>query len=468
MRTFPTLPLAALAMISTPVQAQDAHSGDDAEVAELRAQVAALTAQLAAVSQRLDELETEQNATDAEIAALEAEAAATTAALEAVPVPTVTAGSVTEISMGAAPEVESDNGFSFKPFGRLMLDAGTTNLPDGLGLNDGFDVEARRARLGVQGDIPGGFSYKMELEFAGGDVEITDALIEYGAGDIDIMVGQFNNFQSMEELTSSRFISFIERAAFTDAFGFSRRVGVAVEYGSGPVLVQGGIFTDNLDDLPGSDRWSVDGRAAFFPEVGDTQLHFGGSIHYAEIGDGETVRYRQRPLVHFTSERLVNTDRFDAESEFGLGLEFAAIRGPVHVHAEAYRQEVGGLPVMEDAVFHGGMVEAGIFLTPGDSRGYRGGRFNRTRPARTVGEGGIGAIQLNLRYDYLELNDADAGIFGGTQNGIFSSLIWTTTDHTRFQINYGRLEYDGAPIALPSGEQDYNADVIGLRAEFDF
>ena len=370
--------------------------------------------------------------------------------------------------MGAAAEVENEDGFTFKPFGRLMLDAGWTALPDGLGLADGFDAEARRARLGVSGDIPGGFSYKMEVDFAGNEVTITDALIEYGAGDFDIMVGQFNNFQSMEELTSSRFTSFIERAAFTDAFGFTRRAGVAVEYGGDNVLISGGVFTDNLEDLPGSNRWSVDGRAAFFPEVGATQLHFGGSLHYAEIGDGETVRYRQRPLVHFTSNRLINTDRFDATSEFGAGLEFAAINGPFHVAAEGYRQEVSGLPIMQDATFHGGFVEAGVFLTPGDSRGYRGGRFNRTRPANPVGEGGIGAVQLNVRYDYLELNDADAGILGGTQNGFLTSLIWTSTDHTRFQINYGRLEYDDAAFALPSGDRDYSADVVGMRVEFDF
>jgi phosphate-selective porin OprO/OprP len=33
-----------------------------------------------------------------------------------------------------------------------------------------------------------------------------------------LVVGQHNNFQSMEELTSSLAISFLERAAFTDAF----------------------------------------------------------------------------------------------------------------------------------------------------------------------------------------------------------------------------------------------------------
>ncbi len=458
MRTSLFLTAAAISVLSSPVQAQETD-----EVEALRAQVAQMSAQLAQLNARLDQIESEVDAVPETVAV--AVAAMPAAAVSA---PSVTAGSPTEISMGAAPEIESDDGFSFKPFGRIMLDAGWTALPDGLGLSDGFDAEARRVRLGVQGDIPGGFGYKMEVDFAGNEVVITDALIEYGAGDFDITVGQFNNFQSMEELTSSRFTSFIERAAFTDAFGFTRRAGVAVEYGGDNLLLQGGVFSDNLENLPGSDRWSVDGRAVFYPEVGDTQLHFGGSLHYAEIGDGETVRYRQRPLVHFTSNRLINTGSFGASSEFGAGVELAAINGPLHFAAEGYRQEVSGLPAMQDAVFHGGFVEAGFFLTPGDSRGYSGGRFNRTRPESPVGEGGIGAVQLNVRYDYLELNDADAGIVGGIQNGFQTSLIWTFTDYTRFQINYGRMEYDDAAIALPAGERSYSADVIGMRAEVDF
>lgn len=269
----------------------------------------------------------------------------------------------------------------------------------------------------------------------------------------------------MEELTSSRFTSFIERAAFTDAFGFSRRLGIAADYGSGDVLLQMGVFHDNLADLDGSNRVSVDGRAVYFPKIGEMQLHFGGSLHYADLGEGSLLRYRQRPLVHFTDERPVNTDRFDGDSEFGAGLEFAAIRGPLHFAAEGYRQQVGGTIGQDDAVFHGGYLEAGLFLTPGDSRGYSGGRFNRTRPARPVGEGGFGAVQLNVRYDYLDL--VDDLIIGGTQNGYLASLIWTTTDYSRLQVTYGRLEYDRAQ-ELPTGERDYSADVIGVRAEFDF
>ena len=457
MRHIAALPLIALAMTATPALAQDR----DEEVETLRAQVETLNAQLSTLSARLDQLEREQDAAVVEFAASEAaaQASATT--------PAADSGSGMEVSMGAAPEVEG-GGFTFKPFGRLMLDAGWTSIPEGVAANDGFDAEVRRARLGVEGDIPGGFGYKMEIDFSSGDVEITDALLSYEAGDVGLTVGQHNNFQSLEELTSSRFTSFIERAAFTDAFNFSRRLGLGVEYGTDDLLIQAGVFSDNLSELPGSDRWSVDGRAAYFPKLGGIQLHVGGSLHYAEFGGDDTVRYRQRPLVHFTSTRLINTGDLAADSEFGAGVELAAINGLFHFHAEAYRQQLSGSTTFDDATFHGGFAEVGMFLTPGDSRGYRGGRWNRTRPASPVGEGGFGAVQVNLRYDYLELNDADAGIVGGTQNGYFASLIWTTTDYTRFQINYGKLSYDDAVLALPDGDRDYSADVLGVRAEFDF
>lgn len=458
MRSFPLLPLAALALLPVPAQAQDEN------VEDLRARVAELTAQLATLSARIDELQSEQDEADAAIATAQ-ETASAAAQAAAAANPNVTADKPVEISMDASPEVESADGFSFKPFGRLMLDAGTVLLPGDIAADDGWGQEARRARLGVQGDIPGGFGYKMELDFAGNEVEITDAILTYEAGDLDLTAGQHNGFQSLEELTSSRFTSFIERAAFTDAFGFARRLGLSAQYGAGDVLVQAGIFTANIDDLP-NDSWGLDGRVVYFPKIGDTQLHFGGSLHYRDLESDSSVRYRQRPLVHFTSTRLINTGSIGATSEFGAGLELAAINGAFHFAAEGYRQDVSRMPGFDDVDFLGGYIEAGLFLTSGDSRGYKGGRFNRTRPANPVGEGGIGAVQVNLRWDYLDLNDGP--ILGGKQNGLLASLIWTTTDYTRFQVNYGRLQYDDAVVALPSGDTDYSADALGVRAEFDF
>ena len=42
--------------------------------------------------------------------------------------------------------------------------------------------------------------------------------------------------------------------------------------------------------------------------MGSNQLHFGASAHYRQLNDaGSTVRYRQRPAIHTTDVRFVDT-----------------------------------------------------------------------------------------------------------------------------------------------------------------
>ena len=53
--------------------------------------------------------------------------------------------------------------------------------------------------------------------------------------------------------------------------------------------------------------------------------------------------------------------------------------------------------------FWGGYVEAGYFLT-GETRGYKGGPWDRTKVLKPFSKGGWGAFQLNGRVDYLDLD----------------------------------------------------------------
>ncbi|NVD43706.1 porin [Qipengyuania atrilutea] len=440
-------------VVATPAAAQDADSRA-AEIAELRAQIEALTA-------RVDELEREDRASVTTLTNSDVPPAADTAVAET---PVDASEPPFDVAWKGAPVIEGRGGWSFKPRGRFNFDAGVVDAPSGTGVDDGFGSEARRIRLGVEGDIPGGFGYKVEVDFAEG-AEITDAILTYGSGGATITIGQHNNFQSLDELTSSRFTSHIERAAFTDAFGFERLLGVSAEYLSGDVLIQGGVFSDNIEDLPG-ERWGVDGRAVYLPKIGDSQMHLGGSLHYADIAPADSLRYRYRPLVHFTDTRFVDTRSFDARSERGIGLESAFISGPFHAAGEAFWQTVSRPGDIEDADFFGGYAEVGYFLTSGDTRGYKAGVFDRVKPANPVGEGGFGALQVNLRYDYLDLTDGV--ITGGMQNGYIASLVWTPTDYTRFLMSYGRLAYDGAVIPAKDGETSYSVDSLGVRAQIDF
>lgn len=443
--------------IAAPAHAQ---AGGDAAVRE---ELAAMRAQMEAMAQRIDTLQQQLTTAEATAAAAsDAAAAATQAAGEASAAASQT--SDTTIAFKGAPEIKGKGGWSFKPRGRLQYDAGFVSAPDSTGRSDGFGNEVRRARLGVQGDMPGGFGYKFELDFDGTEVAVTDAMITYEDGDLGVTVGQHNNFQGLEELTSSLSISHMERAAFTDAFGFQRRVGVSLSYGTGDVLVEGGLFTDSIDALSNK-NWGADGRVVYMPKLGDTQLHLGGSVHYADLEPGSTVRYRQRPAVHFTGERFINTGNLGASSETGYGAEAAVINGRFHATGEAFWQTVNMPGMLSDPTFFGGYAEVGMFLTD-DTRGYKGGKFDRIKPNSPVGEGGMGAVQINLRYDRLDLSDGT--ILGGTQDGLLASLIWSPTDWTRFMIGYAHLNYKDAVYAAAGGDTSYSVDSLGVRAQIDF
>jgi phosphate-selective porin OprO/OprP len=451
------LALAAAGGWALPAAAQSAESPS------VQQELAAMRAEMQRLSARIDQLEGELAAAEAK-----AETATTTAANAQATATAAQAASakIPAIAFKGAPEIKGSGGWTFKPRGRLQFDAGTVSSPAGTGQGDGFTSEARRIRLGASGDMPGGFGYKFEADFAGSDVAVTDAIISYDAGGgLTISAGQMNNFQSMEELTSSLHTSMIERAAFTDAFGFQRQVGVAAEWWGGDVLVQAGLFSDNMDNLP-SKRRGGDARLVWMPKMGKAQLHLGGSVHFKDLPTGSTVRYRQRPLVHFTSDRFVDTRGLAATSEFGLGLEGAIISGPFHFAAEGFWQNTNRPAGLADPTFFGGYAEAGLFLTKGDTRGYKDGKFDRSKPKNPVGSGGKGSLQLNARYDFLDLSDA--GILGGTQNGYLLSLVWKPTDYTMLLANYGRLEYDNAALATPSGDRAYAVDAFGVRAQIDF
>lgn len=435
----------------------------------MQQELAALRAEMQRMSARIDQLESDlaaarAGAEAATAAAASAQAAAVAANAASAKAPSIAFKGSPEIKASAS--AGSSGGWSFKPRGRLQYDVGSVSSPAGTGQGDGFTGEARRIRLGVAGDMPGGFGYKAEVDLTAGDVTLTDAIISYNAGGgVTLSAGQMNNFQSLEELTSSLHTSMIERAAFTDAFGFIRQVGVAAEWSTGDVLVQAGLFSDNMDNLPNRKRGG-DARLVWMPKIGKTQLHLGGSFHFKDLPTGSTVRYRQRPAVHFTSDRFIDTRGLAAESEFGLGLEGAVIAGPFHAAGEAFWQSVDRPATLTDPTFFGGYLEAGLFLTEGDTRGYKDGKFDRTKPRHVVGNGGLGSLQLNARYDYLDLSDA--GILGGTQNGYLLSLVWKPTEYTMLLANYGRLEYDDAVLVTPTGDRSYGVDSVAVRAQIDF
>lgn len=432
-----------------------------------------------AVARQLEAMQTEIARLSAEVAELKAEKEARDAAPSPPPVPAPAvaaaaseapaASPAVETAWKAAPEVSSGTGSSFKPRGRLQLDSAVVDAPDFVadeGL--GFGTEIRRAFLGVEGTLPGDFGYRIEADLANSSVDLTDVFLTYKPSDrFTLTVGQHKPFGGLEELTSDLFTSMLERAAFISAFGFERRVGLSGAYTGGDVLLQLGVFSDNAEDLldATNNSYSLDGRVVFSPEVGAGRLHLGASAHYRDFNDASDVaRYRARPFVHTTDVRLVDTGEFSASGERNFGAELAYVQGPFHATAEGHVM-TALRPGLANPTFWGGYVEVGMLVTGGDVTAYKGGVYDRIKPTNPISEGGIGAIQLNARYDRIDLSDG--AIVGGIQDAVGLSAIWMPTDYVRFLINYGHLWITDA-AAPAEGDKDYQVDTMGVRAQVDF
>ncbi len=461
---------AMAALFQSPLQAQDQNPNSAAaqtgasqqssaseEIAALRAEIAVLKQQLAAITAKVDAAaaNVQKNANpQAEPAAVQA------------------ANPIAASKSKSAFEISGEGGWSFRPRARIHYDVGSVNAPaaiPGSGATDGlgFGSEARRIWIGAEGALPGGFGYRLDVDVTGGPVVLRDVLLLYRTDKLSVNIGHHKPFFGIEELVSANDTSFTERSAWSDAFNFDRRVGVSAEYLTGPLLLQGGIFTDNIAELDndGNNSIALSARTVFAPKLGNAQLHLGGSFQHVDLSDTQPSRqYRQRPFSRIADIRFIDTGSLNnAASETGYGLEAAIIAGRLHASAESYWLTLNRRD-LADPTFFGGSVEAGLFLT-NDTRKYRSGTFRGIDVSNPLDKGGPGALQLNIRYDYLDLNDDI--IIGGIQNSYQASLIWTPINYVRFLFNYARLDYTGAVI--PAGaDRNFGVDAFVARTQVSF
>jgi len=316
-----------------------AHGQSNAELMDIIRQQ---QRQIEELSRRIDELQGQ-----AQEAADKADAAAETAAQ-------ATESIDWEVSWGPSPTFRSKDGrFETHIRGRLFVDGGYLDDRDGLYRNDNA-TELRAARLGIEGKAED-FDYLLEADFADGEVDVTDAFIEYDGRFTDpayVRVGQFKTPNSLEELTSARFTTFMERAAFTDAFELDRRIGLGSGVGGGNWGVDAGLFGQNASDVASNEGFAIAGRGhyAFLDALrSDSVVHLGASVRFRDLEndvDDDSARYRQRPFFHFTGTRSVDTGTIpDADNDVLLGGEAALVLGPFSLQGEVahtWLQRQGG------------------------------------------------------------------------------------------------------------------------------
>lgn len=342
--------------------------------------------------------------------------------------------------------------------GRVMIDYTLADIktPD----SDISATEVRRARIFVSGKYGDGIKYKFEVNKASGkNIEVTDAYIQFlpQNSKIKVKIGQFKTHNSLDELNSSRFISTLERAAFTDAFSLDRRVGVSVGTSGDNYTLDIAAHTTNLEEDGGTkEGHAFSARGTFNPVKTDEMLvHLGASWRYRSKGDTSSeLRYRQRPYTHVAPSRIVNTGRFATSDNF-YGAEAAVLAGQFWAAAEYAVLDAKGNGANPDGNFNGFYGEAGLFL--GGKRTYKGGKFNRPKVDNPIGEGGYGALALVARYDQLDIQD---NIYQGKLDTFVLGADWYPTKYTRLGLNYFDSDAENGTADKGNG--------FVARLQFDF
>ncbi len=330
-------------------------------------------------------------------------------------------------------------------------------------------VEFRSARIGVQGEAFEIMDYKVEVDFADTDQGKDGKIIQstafkdvyLGINQLPLLghirLGHFKEPFSLEELTSLRYITFMERSLATATFAPARRLGVMAfdtywtERGTWAI----GAFTSELENGSEPPLWQDDdggvamtARLTFLPwydEASDGRglLHTGIAYTYRNIAD-DTARFRSRN-ESFLGPYVVDTGDITHVPEVQmLGVEGAWVYGPLSVQAEYFNVWVPRTG-METAYLNGTYVYVSYFLT-GEHRPYdrSRGAFTRVRPFtnffRVRASDGIqtgwGAWEVAYRYSCIDLVDQEAGVNGGIADDHSVGLNWYLNPYTRLMFNY--------------------------------
>lgn len=335
--------------------------------------------------------------------------------------------------------------------GRIQVDAALYD-EDTVALGSG--TEFRRARLFASGDIQEDWGYKLQLDFADSSLEMKDAFIVYrGLRAGALKIGQFKTPLNLEELTSSKYITFMERS-LPNTLATSHRIGVGYERNAGASHLAAAIYGNSASDVSGDEGIGVGARYAYAPQLNDHSfIHLGAAVAYEEPtntdGGSDSLRYRARPESHVTSTRLVDTGNIaNISSVTKAGLELAYVSRGFSAQAEYLMSGIdaaGG-----DADFAGYYAYVSYF-PGGTGRSYKDGVFQRTKVSK--------AWEFAARFSHIDLSDGP--IAGGEQDDITLAANYYVSPYLRFMANYILVDAKVAGVSE-------KPKVFQVRAAMDF
>ena len=348
-----------------------------------------------------------------------------------------------------------DNQFKFQVGGRIMHDWGFFNESETFESTFGQQENGarfRRVRFFMAGILYNTVKFKWDIDVDGGSNGVTFKDMYIGIAHIPILgnfqVGHFKRPASLDSVTSSKYLTFIERS-LTNTFFKTRNTGFAFFNHAMDKKLTWSVFvnketSERPPDFRVDGDWNVTSRVTGVPyisEDGKSWTHLGVSWSYEKATDNQ-VTFNGARDTEITSSFLT-TGVIGARKFNIVGLE-----GAINLDQFSLQGEYVITDVKRDENTNGQLdafyIQGSWYLT-GENRRYstRKGVIARFKPNQNFSwnkkwsEGrGTGALQLAVRYAELDLNDQSAGIAGGEQNSLTLGINWELNPVSRIMYNY--------------------------------
>ena len=360
-----------------------------------------------------------------------------------------------KISTKGKLQISDKDGNKIRIGGRLQADTTFATGDATLGSEGGTPVtEFRRARMYLSGVFQHDWKFKFQYDFAddqgGGTANtngIKDAYIAYkGFKPIEITLGHHKMPLSMEELTSSKYITFIERSqlvnGIVDDTGGGRQYGLSAKgYFNDMFTAAAGMYAGSANEDHADNAVGFTGRLTFSPIHEKTKMvHVGLGFNHHRDNDGG-LNIDGEPEIHPGSD-ILETETGGWEEANTFVAEAAGIYGPAAIQFEYASAELENGPVgVTDADADAWYIYGSYYLT-GESRNYnwKSGSYKQTKVKNQLGQGGFGAWELALRYTSGEYDNTDGLATDSSEADIITAgLNWYPINNVRFSGNYVKV-----------------------------
>lgn len=439
-----------------------------------------------AVLDRLNALEARVRQLEERNAQLEAAAAETQSRVERVDVRTAKA-----VQPGVAPTfADASDNFTFKPRGVLQIDyAGYNERAGGYDYSNGGDI--RRARFGFEGTAYKSFKWRIEAELVKNSVNLLDAYLTYAISPKwSVTVGQHKAPDGLEANTSDSANTFLERGMASNAFGAvgaERRVGLSVAYQTDRLNAAVGLFGSGeavtRNATTPDESYGVNGRVTWDPVLDAGKVvHLGVSAFHTTNFPGNTLTVSERPNVRVDDGRIVSVTIAGSNPANGpstgvkdanyLGAEALLVHGPFSLQGEYGHLSLARFDNAPDVSFDGFNIFGSWFLT-GETRSVRHGNVDKLKPLVNFDpkKGDWGAFEVALRYDALDLSDADLSPLTHKATSLTGAFNWYLNPNAKIQFNYIHFKGTNSPLVVaPVALNGTTAkgDAFATRLQFDF